>query len=255
MRHRKIQKDEFLRIAQTLGIDEGKQVESEEAVAMHDSNHALAYSQPGSKFAGLLFYTDQTQNIAEPSENLTEPKHAKDWCNGFMQKHQLAPRPIDNKKIKLSLDLFAYKSEGLVFDGKQRKKIKYAIEVASNIMLNDIPVIGPRAKVRFAFKNKKVPINIHCAVWQNIEVFEQKEFVNPHDVYTVIKEKLSTRKNEKRWFDIASQKVAYFAQEYNGGPDILAPYHFVEVEYTDPYAEKIGEIQGPRQVFWIPAYR
>jgi hypothetical protein len=237
-----MQKDEFLRIASTLGIDEGKQVESEDAIATHNSNQALAYSQPGAKFAGLLFYTDQTENIAEPSENLIEPNTAKDWSNDFMQKHEFAPRPTDDQKIKLSFDMFAYESEGLVFDGKQRKKIKSATEVASKIMLNDIPVIGPRAKVRFAFKSKKVPINIHCAVWQNMEVFEQREFLSPHDVYTVIKEKLSKRKNDKRSFDVINQKIAYFAQEYNGGPDILAPYYFVDVEYSDPNAEKIGEI-------------
>ena len=63
----------------------------------------LAYSQPGSKFAGLLFYTDQTQNIAESCGNLIEPKMAEDWCDSFMQKHRPDPRPTDNKKNNTGL--------------------------------------------------------------------------------------------------------------------------------------------------------
>ena len=58
-----------------------------------------------------------------------------------------------------------------------------------------------------------------------------------------------------RTYDVRDVKLVYFANEYNGGPDLLTPSYFVEVEFVDPrYAGK-ESIQGPRQVLRLPAFR
>jgi hypothetical protein len=53
---------------------------------------------------------------------------------------------------------------------------------------------------------------------------------------------------------VVDVRLAYFATEYHGGPDLLSPYYFVEVEYEDRTAQE-RQAQGPRQMLWLPAYR
>jgi hypothetical protein len=81
----------------------------------------------------------------------------------------------------------------------------------------------------------------------------------------VVREKLVQRQSYKNktierygylaYCNIISTRLAYFANEYAGGSDLLAPYYFVEVEFEDPKAKQNEIAQGPRQIFWLPAYR
>jgi hypothetical protein len=96
---------------------------------------------------------------------------------------------------------------------------------------------------------------IHCGLWEHIEVYEEREWIREHDVVKIIKEKLSSRCCDQKGYDIIDINLAYYAREFSGGPDLLAPYYFIEIEFVDSNAEKVQIAQGPRQIFNLPAYR
>lgn len=256
--------ENFQKMAKTFEI-KGKIVETDVALAVKDSKNVLAYAQPCGKFAGLLFYNDQTVGIAEPVEKLVDKKAVKRWADSFLHEFNLIPSKVKDERINLAFKLHSSQNEAIVFDGKERKRIKNKTEIRSEIELNEIPVVGPRAKVRMVFKDQEKPILIHSCLWDKLEVYEEREAVRIHDVVKVVKEKLMERRSctdksiEKRGsavrYDIISTRLAYFADEYDGGADLLAPYYFVEVEFEDAKAKKNGITQGPRQFFWLPAYR
>jgi hypothetical protein len=145
--------------------------------------------------------------------------------------------------------------EAVTFDGKERQRSMVKTEIGSKIFLNDFPVTGARAKVRMTFKGQEIPIMIHCGFWEDIEVFEERDFIREHDIVKVVKEKLAERRNVKSFNKIVELNLAYFAHEFEGEPDLLAPYYFIEIEFEDRNAMEAGISQGPRRVFWLPAYR
>lgn len=246
--------DSFMKIARKLGID-GKSIETDEALAVNDKKRALLYGQPCSKYAGLLFFTDQSKSLGEVSEKSLSEKRAKRWADEFLKEFDLIPRKTDDRRIKLSFATSSYQADAVVFDGKERTKAKVKTEVASKISLGDIPVTGPRAKVRMGFKEDEKPVMIHCGLWEEIEVYEEKELVREHDIVKTVKEKLAKRSNCKAVTAIVDVKLAYFAGEFAGGPDLLAPYYFIDVEFEDKDGREQGIEQGPRQLIWLPAYR
>jgi regulatory protein YycI of two-component signal transduction system YycFG len=247
--------ESFLRMAETLKV-KGKPMETDNAIAVRDAERALVYAQPCAKFAGLLFYTDQSRGLADSSENLLDSERAKRWANAFLKEFNLVPSKVDDKRVNLQVNLSSTQTEAVVFDGKERKLIKNKTEIRSDIKLNEIPVVGPRAKVRMVFKEDEKPILIHRGLWDAIEVYEEKELLRINDVAKAVKEKLVAREGcSQARYDVISTRLAYFADEYAGGIDILAPYYFIEMEFEDKKAKENGITQGPRQLFWLPAYR
>lgn len=254
LKHEKMKREKFTKIAQDLGM-EIKPVETDEAIAAHDSTRALAYAQPGAKFAGLLFYTDQSKGVAEDIIKLTDEKRAKRWADSFLERFDLLPRKIRDERIKLHFETSNYQTKAVTFDGKERSKKKIKTEISSKTTLNDILVEGPRSKVRMIFKDQEKPIMMHLGMWENIEVFEERELIRKHDVFTIVKEKLAHRQKCGINYDIVDIRLAYYADEFRGGPDLLVPYYFVEVEYEDKKARELGITEGARQIFPVPAYR
>ena len=116
-------------------------------------------------------------------------------------------------------------------------------------MLNDISVVGSRAKVRIVFKDQEKPIFIYRGLWEGIEVYEEKELIRSHDIVKALKEKLADRRKFRAYYEIISMKLAYFADEYSGGPDLLTPFYFIEIEYEDVNAKKSGITQGLDRFF------
>ena len=96
---------------------------------------------------------------------------------------------------------------------------------------------------------------IHRGLWERINVYEERERIREHDVVKVVKERLDKRRCDKSFYDIRDIKLAYFAREFSGAPDILAPYYFIEIEFDDNNDEKTRRSQGPRQIIHLPAYR
>lgn len=249
-----MKKEKFTAMAKELGI-KSRFVETEDALAIHDSARALAYAQPTAKFAGLLFYSDQSQGIAHEIKKPIDQKSAKQWSDTFMERFDLLPKKMEDERITLRFETLIDQTEAVVFDGKERTKKKIKTEVRSQITLNDIPVEGPRSKVRMIFKEQEKPVMIHLGMWEKIEIYEERELIREHDVYTIVKEKLAQRQKSEINYDIVDIKLAYYADEFKGGPDLLVPYYFVEIEYEDKKARERGITQGARQIFPVPAYR
>ena len=215
----------------------------------------LFFFGTGAKFAGLLFYADQSKGVAEDVKKLTDKKSAKRWADSFLERFDLLPQKIKDERIKLHFETSSYQTEAVTFDGKERSKKKTKTEINSETTLNDILVEGPRSKVRMIFKDQEKPIMMHLGMWEKIEVFEERELIREHDVFTIIKEKLAQRQKDGKNYDIVDLRLAYYADEFRGGPDLLVPYYFVEVEYEDKKARELGITEGARQIFPVPAYR
>jgi hypothetical protein len=247
--------DKLGKLAEHLGLKVSPK-QTDEAIVATDDTRALAYAQPCAKFAGLLFYADQSVSWGECKEKLVSDKQARDWGTNLLEKFDLLPKQSDDKKINLSFELKSWQTEAVVFDGKERRREKAKTDVASNISLNGISVDGPRAKVRMIFKSGKSPVMLHVGLWEKLSVYEERELVREHDIIRTVREKLAQRSDCKsRTYDVRDVRLVYFANEYNGGPDLLTPSYFVEVEFLDPrYAGK-ESIQGPRQVLRLPAFR
>ena len=243
------------RLGDHMGI-KGKPVFTDDAVLLKDDTRALAYSQSCGKLAGLLFYADQSVAWAEVADKLVADKRARDWAGALLDKFKLLPAKSDDGKIALDFALTADQTEAVVFDGKARKRVKAKTDVGATIAVNGIPVVGPRGKVRMIFKSAERPVMMHVALWESLSVYEERELVSEHDVVRTVRDKLDSRTEcSKRNYDVRDVRLVYYAHEFAGGPDLLAPWYFVEVQLRDPRHNDARDAQGPRQVMRIPAYR
>jgi hypothetical protein len=255
MRPAQLKSDALMKIARHLGI-EAKPQEVDEGIAMSNEKQALVYSRSCAKFSGVLFFIDQMQNLAEPVKKPLEEKKAKGWADDFLKNFNLLPKPSEDKRIQLKLDTASFRTDGIVFDGKERKRVPIKTEIASDISLNSIQVVGPRAKIRMIFKEMERPAFIHRGLWESLEIYEERELVREHDAVEAVREKLARRSRcGEAYYDITEVRLAYFAREFQGGPDLLAPYYFVEVEHRDEKLQAPPNAQQPKHVVWFPAFR
>lgn len=250
----KIHRSDFLKIAKKLGLGK-KVVETDEAMAINNSEKALVYCQPGAKMGGTLFYTDQTQSMGAITKRLVDEKSAKRWSDKFLKDFDLLPREVDDERIEFEFRTGSYRANAVSFDGKERKTCKVKTEVSSKTTLNGIHVTGPRAKVRIVFKERDHPAMIHRGFWDTIEIFEERELVREHDIAKAVKEKLATRAKNDNYHNILDIRLAYFATAFKGGPDLLAPYYFIDVAFEDQKSREMGIKDMPKQMLWLPAYR
>ena len=253
-RPKKMDPEEFVKISRTLDVSE-KLMESEEGLAMHDGMRSLVYSQPGTKFGGLLFFTDQSQSLGAPSRKLVEVEEAKSWAEEFLKGFDLLPHRSRDERISFKMALSTSPTNGIIFDGREKQKIPVNMALISRMTLNGIPVTGPRAKIRMAFKEHVNPILIHRGLWQDIEVYEDIDIVPEEEIAKAVTERLALRRSRRKNFRMVDIKLAYFADEFCAEPDLLAPFYFVEVAFADPQAEELGIKEGPRQMIQLPAYR
>jgi hypothetical protein len=245
----------FLRLAERLEL-KGELVRTDEALFVRGDHSALAYGQPCARFAGLLFYADQSAAWGGVSERLVEPERARAWTHEALEAAALLPKGSDDDRVRLKLELDAFETEAVVFDGKERRRVKAKTDVVSRIELNGIPVVGPRGKVRLVFKHAEPPVMLQAGLWERLAVYEERERVREHDAVRTVHDRLAVRGDcGTRAYDIRDVRLVYLADEYRGGPDLLAPEYLVEVEMRDPRPAGRQPAQGPRRVLRVPAYR
>lgn len=249
-----IEPKQFAAIAKDLKI-KGKPVETEDALAVHADGRMLAYAQPGARFAGLLFYTDQTESRGAVAKKLPETKRAQDWTKKFLDQHDLLPRPSKEMETQTSIEFKARKPEAVVFDGRERKTVSTVMDVAGAVTVDGMPVTGPRGKLRSMFKSGETPIAIHRGIWESLDTFEERDAISEDEAVNTVMSRLKDRGEKRQLHRLVTARRAYWAKEYEGGPDLLEPYYFVEVEFEDREAKKQGISQGPRQVLLVPASR
>jgi hypothetical protein len=254
MHHEQPTTDALRKIAKALGLD-GEAKDSPEGTALATERGVLAHAAPCTRMGGVLFFTDPTASLAEPAKRPVQPDAAKKWADAFLESNGLLPKHTDTGR-DATIEITAAMTEAVVFDGKERTRVPAKTDVTSKITLDDIPVIGPRAKVRMVFKDDKRPVFIHRGLWDALEPYEDRELVRPHDAAATVDGLLATRKDcGDVSYAVGEVNLAYFAREFAGAPDLLAPYYFVDVEFKNVDGKAAGEVQGPRQTLWFPAYR
>jgi hypothetical protein len=249
-------KDKFATIATHLGLA-GELTATDEALFIQDKGRALAYAMPGSRFAGLLFFTDQSQGMATQTERVPGSPDVEAWTNDFLKRFQLGPGPSGDDRIQVSFGARVLRTESVVQEGKEGNEVRRAavkIDVVADLRVNDLHVTGPRAKLRLAFKNAKAPIWIHRALWEKLDVFETRPMLTEDEAYRRLSDRLVKRGESRRNWRMSSCRLAYFAGEFTAGPDLLLPYYFAEVEMRDPN-DRDRTRQGPRQLIQLPACR
>lgn len=251
---RRMDREHFSKLAGHLGIHE-KMVETEDAMAAFDKIRAIAYAQPGARFGGLLFFTDQNVSLGELVNKPPDPATVKKWSDTLFREFHLLPDPPGDKRINLRLEMEVSSGSAFVFDGKEREQKPSETTVFSSISLNGITVGGPRARIRMVFKKTEQPALMHCGIWGEIGLHEERTLVEEEEVVKVIKDKLTSRRDLKQRVTVSGIRLSYFADEYRGGPDLLVPFYFVDIEFEDRRSKKMGISQGPRQMFRVPAFR
>jgi len=250
----RMKKDKFVAIAAQLGL-RGEPVATEEALFMHDKQRALAYAMPGSRFGGLLYFTDASQGIAAPSGRVPAGKAVEGWTGALLKRFQLLPPQSEDKQVRVSFASRVLRRESVVEEGQKAVKIRrepLTAEIAYDVRVNDHHVTGPRAKVRLTFKNPKGPAWINRGLWEKLDVFETRPLFSEDEVHRRLSDQLSGRGSARKAWRLIGMRLAYFAGEFCGGPDLLRPYYFAEVEFRDPKDEAGGR-QGPRQIIQMPA--
>lgn len=245
----------FMGLAERLGM-KGELVRTDEALFVRSEQAALAYAQPTARFAGLLFYADQSVAWGEVGESVVDPARARSWTQEILKAVALQPKGSDDDRMRLKLELESFVTEAVVFDGKERRRVKAKTDVVSQIELNGIAVVGPRGKVRLVFKHAERPVMMQVGLWESLAVYEERERVREHDAVRTAHDRLAVRGDcGERAYDIRDLRLVYLADEYQGGPDLLAPAYLVEVEMRDPRPASRQPGQGPRRVLRVPAYR
>jgi hypothetical protein len=250
----RLREDRFGALAQRLLGRSTEIKQTDDALFAQDSERALAFGQPCARMAGVLFYVDQAVAWAEPVERTLPADHARAWAESFLREGELYPGEAEGGELRFELD--ARQTEGIVFDGRERRRMPVTTDVLSRISLDGIEVTGPRAKLRTTFKADERPVMVHAGFWERLSRHEERELVSEHDVASVIRDRLADRKDSQaRTAKLVDLRLVYWADEFSGGPDLLAPWYFGEVELTDPRYTGDYPIQGPRQVLRIPAFR
>jgi hypothetical protein len=249
--------ERFHKLAAHLGL-KGDLVETDEALFARDGDgvRALAYAQPCAKFAGLLFFVDQSVAWGETADKLVSEKRAYDWTHELLKQFELRPNASDDNNIRLDFELKSFQTEAVVFDGRERRRMKVKTDVTSQIALNGIRVDGPRGKVRLVFKSDNRPVMMHIGLWESLAVYEERELIREDEAARLVRDRIAGRgDNRSKSYDIHDVHLIYYADEFRGGPEILAPEYLVEVEFHDPRYTGKQPIQGPRQVIRVPAFR
>ncbi len=251
--NQRIENDRFGAIAEHLQM-RGKLIETEEALFMQDKQRALAYALPGSRFAGLLFFTNQSESIARPLDRADGIDEVEAWTDDFIKHFRLGPLESKDERIRVSLAIKARRTESAIEEGKEGERITRVpvkLDVVSDLRVNDYHVTGPRAKVRLVFKNAQAPISMHHAQWEKLEMFEERPMLDEDEARSKVADRLLARGKPAFKWQLVSMRLAYFAGEFKGGPDLLLPYYFAEVEFVNP-KDELGR-QGPRQLIQVPA--
>lgn len=243
--------DLFRTIAQDLRL-EGEFAQGDEGMVLHNKRQILTWSQPNAKFGGVLFYVDRDRSLAEPTKKVPGVDSIKKYMNDFLERSRLMPI---HGKHDLSVKLDAKVTEAMMEKGEKKEvaHVPMRVDVSSRIQLDELPVMGPRAKIRAAFGDGEKPQFLHIGLWKTVDIYKTGELIPRDRLRTIIDDRIK-RRERKIELRVRDVTLAYWAREYCGGADVLEPYYFVEIEHLDPKQRKDEESSGPRQVLHFLAY-
>jgi hypothetical protein len=251
-----LDQDILRRVAESFHL--GRNVtESDDAVAFHDDGRVLVRAGACAKFAGVLMYINHHAALGGIHEKPVDPERAGAWLSEFIGKHGLGPGKVGDDRARLELQPWSRFTEAFVFDGKERKRVRARTDAGVRFRLNGLPLSGPRTRIRAVFGGDELPLMVHVAVWDRLEHHGDAELVRAHDVVATLEKSIRGRTDCNLVVHAKALRLAYAAsEEFQGRPDLLVPYYFVEIE--SPYHVTKGRADGgqaPRQLLKIPAWR
>jgi hypothetical protein len=245
-------------LAGALGL-RGKTHDSEDAVAVQDEARVLVQAGPCAKLAGVILYVNHAGSLGAIHDAPIEPARAGEWLGRFLDRHDLNPVPPAGEHAQLEREPWARFTEAVVFDGRERRRVKARTDAGVRLRINGTPVSGPRTRIRAVFGGSENPLMVHVAAWERLETYTEGELIREHDVIAELERSMRGRKDCGMAIHVKSDvRLAYAAtEEFRGSPDLLAPYYFVEIESPRrndrPGAADPGP--APRQLRKLPAWR
>ena len=244
------------RVAESLRLGD-RVAESDDAIAFHDDARLLVRAGSCARLAGVLTYVNHRSGLGAIHDKPIDPERAGRWLGDFIEKHSLNPAKTSIDRARVELRPWSRYTEAVVFDGKERKRVRARTDAGIRFALNGIAISGPRTRIRAVFGSDEAPLMLHVAVWDRLEHYADAELVREHDVLAALEKSLRGRKDCDVVVRANALRLAYAAsEEFHGRPDLLAPYYFVEVE--SPIRGSKSRTDGgqpPRQLLKIPAWR
>jgi hypothetical protein len=248
-----LNRDVLQRAAEAFRLGD-KVAGSDDAIAVNDDARVLVRAGACARFAGVLLYVNHRAALGAIYEKPIDPEPAGRWLGEFLEKHSLGPGKVDGRP-KLETLPWARVTEAVVFDGKERRRVRARTDAGVRFRLNGLAISGPRTRIRAVFGNDELPIMLHVAVWERLEHYADAELVRSHDVVATLERSIRGRTDCNLTIRIKDIRLVYSAtEEFHGSPDLLAPYYLLELQ--SPYrGSKGGNEEGPMQLLKIPAWR
>jgi hypothetical protein len=243
--------DRITALAETISL-RGELLRTDEAIALVGPDGAVVHGQPGNRMGGLTNLVDHRRGIADlPPETdqrrLIPAEKAAAIVAELTERLRLGPTVADGG-AKLDVRVDARVTQGVRFDGKERYAFDAKTDVRTRVLLDGVPLSGPRAGVSATFLEDASPVLLAVTTWDAVEAFDEVEVLEKDEV---VENLLAAAKGRRRAtpVEIVSASLAYWAGPYEGGADVLEPVWFVEVAH----APAKGEEAGPHQLVKIAA--
>lgn len=249
VRPAKLDIDRLARLAERFRID-GEPVESEEAIVISGRSGAVVHGQPANRMGGVTTAVDLTRGVATSEGEPLPVEKAVPLATEVMESHGLGAVGT-RSELDLDWQIDARVTEAVTFDGKERRRHPIKTDVRARVVLNEVPVSGPRTGASLTFTDHEVPLRMMVTTWQDLEVYGERELVEREEALEELLSAARHRDGRSEAFEVLSATLAYWAGPYTGGADLLEPSWFVEVAHT---GDGIGD-QVPKQLLRLPATR
>ena len=253
VRPMRLDPDHLRRVGDRLRVD-GELIESEEAIAIIDGHRTVVHGQPSNRMGGLTTAIDTSRGIAPPVDGereLLDPDKAAGIIAELLDDAGLGTRRT-RSDLALETRIDSRITEGVHFDGKERRPVKVKTDVRARVTLDGLPVSGPRAGASATFTDDERPLRLLAASWDAVVAYEEVTLIERDEAIATLLEAHATRPERngasRAEAAVLSATLAYWAGEYCGGADVLTPSWFVEVAQPNGKDEV-----APRQLVRLPA--
>jgi hypothetical protein len=242
-------------LAESLRL-RGTPLESADAAGQHDDERVLVQAGPCARLAGALLYVHHAASLGAVHGRPLAPERAARWLDAFLTRQELRPQPPAGESGRLELSPWSRVSEAVVFDGRERRRVPARTEAGVRIALNGVPVSGPRTRIRAVFAEDELPILLHVAAWERLEIHAEAELIREHDAIAALERSLRGRTDCDQVFQVHGIRLVYAAtEEYRGSPDLLAPYYLIEIAVRPRKDHQPETSIAPRRLLRVPAWR
>lgn len=88
-----------------------------------------------------------------------DPARAREWLGRSLDRHRLHPGSPTGAGARLEMEPWARITEAVVFDGRERRRVKARTDAGVRLRLDGIPLSGPRTRIRAVFGTDETPFS------------------------------------------------------------------------------------------------